>query len=148
MKKWMLSLSILLGGTLVSCGQDFRAKDVPSIVKNAFQAKFVKAVDVDWEKKGADYEVAFELNKADYKALLDEFGTLKMYKQELSAHKLPGEIRNAIRTKYKSYRIDEAELLKISGVSYYQIDLDGRLPDVKIVFAADGQEMETISYWK
>ncbi len=148
MKKWMISFSILLGSTLTSCSQGTRLKDVPSVVKNTFEAKFVNASDVDWEKMGSAYEVEFEIKKADHKALIDATGNIKMHKQKISSGQLPGAIKNAISAKYANYRIDEAGLLQIGGVTYYQVELNGKPIDAKIVFSADGQENETVSYWE
>lgn len=146
MKMTMTMLAALLvwGG---GYSQDIPASQVPAAITKTFKAKFPKTTGLDWEKKGDLYEADFDVNMIDHKALYDASGKLVALKKDIRKADLPAAVKSAIDTRYKGFRIDDAERVERGGKVYYQVELDGRPNDEKLVFTADGQIAAGRQYW-
>lgn len=127
--------------------QDIPASQVPAAVKNTFKAKFPAATRLEWEKKGELYEAEFHVNNVDHKALLNETGQLQVFKNDIRTANLPQAVKQAVKTNYKGFRIDDAEKVTRGTVVYYQVELDGEPHDQKVVFTTDGKVAEDQVYW-
>ncbi|WP_022824540.1 hypothetical protein [Hymenobacter norwichensis] len=146
-------LLLLPGLLLLACNKDdsddVKPNDVPEVVKTSFATRFTTVTNLEWEKKGDDYEADFDVNTVDYKALLNPSGTVLKYKYDILATELPAAVQATINQKYAGMRIDEAEKL-FQGTEtnpLYQVDLDSNGQDKDVVFSADGQEVTTPAYW-
>ena len=132
---------------LISCSQDIPAANVPSIVQNALQSKFVDATDIEWEKKKNFYEAEFDMNNIDHKAHIDPNGHVIMYKMEIRKEELPQAVASAISRGHAGYDIDDAEKMEKDGMTYYQVELDAKgKKDKKLVYTTDGDLAQNISY--
>lgn len=127
--------------------QDISASQVPAAVTSAFTQEYNNPTDVDWEKKKKKFEVEFEVDGVDHKALYDAEGQLLMTKRDLPETDLPPAISQKITSDYGKYEIDDVDELIIEGTTYYQVELDGTLRDRKLVFSEDGQEARDVKYW-
>ncbi len=146
MKTILLSLVALSAGFL-SCSQDIPANQVPSVVQNTFQSKFPNPTDVEWEKKDGFYEVEFDVNKIDHKAHIDPAGKMIMFKMEIRKDELPAAVATVVSQEYKDYDIDDADKLEKDGTTYYQVELDAKGKEDKLlVFTLDGKLAENINY--
>lgn len=128
----------MAGASVVATAQDISQSEVPSVVLNAFQSKFPKAVDVEWELKGDLYKVEFEIGRYDHDLWIDKNGNVKKHKEEISKSDLPAAIAEKIQTDYKEYRIDDVERIESEGKVTYKVELDGKRGDLEVYFAADG----------
>lgn len=145
MKMYMLIVTVMLCTVLQA--QDIPSSQVPPAVLSAFKAKFHDVSRVEWEKKGTLYEAAFDINRVDYKAVLNQTGKLEKYKHDIRASELPRPVSKTISTQYKDYRIDDVQLLERNGVTFYQVELDGEPHDQKVVFTKDGKVDSNEAYW-
>ena len=145
MRTMLLAIALFVCSNIIA--QDIPASQVPAAVKNTLKAKFPKNSGLDWEKKGALYEADFDVNMIDHKALLDATGKLIAFKKDIRSSQLPAAVRNTIKTHYKGCRIDDAESVEKNGVVFYQVDLDGKPQDQKLVIRADGKVDPTEPYW-
>ena len=59
--KLIQMMAILFLGTTSIFAQDLTESQVPSVIVNNFKKEFPKASDVEWEKKGEQYNVEFEI---------------------------------------------------------------------------------------
>ena len=132
---------------LVSCGQNIPTVDVPSLVLNTFKARFTSAVDIEWEKKKDHYEADFEIGTADHEVQINPAGNILLHKQQISILDLPKVITDQITSKFKDFKLDEADKLEKDGKIYYQVELDKGFTEKKMVFAENGEETKAISYW-
>ncbi len=142
----LMLLAALLAGS-AGLAQDVPASQVPAAVTKAFKAKFPTSTGIDWEKKGNLYEADFDVVLVDHKALFDETGKLVAYKRDIRNADLPAAIKKTIQADYKDYRIDEAQRLERNGVVYYQVELDGKPADQKLVFTKEGKVDAAQQYW-
>lgn len=148
MKAIMLSI-LMFGGVLTSCSQedDVSPKDVPSVVLNTFNAQFAKAVDIEWEKHGENYEAEFDIDRTDHKALIEGSGSMLMFKHDIPASELPAEVQSTLDQDFADYKIEDPERLEKEGIVYYQIEMEkGEMEEYK-VFSADGTIDESLTYW-
>jgi len=141
----ILMLSIM-GSSLMA--QDIPASKVPSVVTNAFTQEYTNPTDVDWEKKRKNFEVDFEVDGVDHKALYTAEGRLLMTKRDLRETDLPAAINQKIAADYSGYTIDDVDQVMAEGKTYYQVELDGTLRDRKLVFTEDGQEEKKFKFWE
>ena len=137
MKTWMV---IILGLGLVSFSkaQDLKQDQVPSVVLNAFQTKYPKATDVEWELKGELYEADFEIGRTDYNVWIDKSGTIKKQKEDFPKTQLPAAVAEKIKNEFKDYQIDGVDRIEENGKVYFLVDLDGRPDDREVLFSENG----------
>jgi uncharacterized membrane protein YkoI len=130
-----------------SCGQDMPASKVPSVVQNTVETRFANATKIEWEKKNGVYEAEFNLDSAEYTVQIDPAGKIEAYKIDISENQLPASIVAAINNNYQGYKVDDAERLEKDGTTYYQVELEGKTKkDQQLIFTADGNKAENISY--
>ena len=135
--------------SLYSCSQDIPADKVPSVVLNAVQAKFGNAVKIEWEKKNNLYEAEFKMDSTEYAVYIDPAGKLVMHKLDIKENELPAAVLTIISTEYVGYKIDDAEKVEKDGVTYYQVELEGKgKKDLELIFSADGKLATQMSYLK
>lgn len=127
--------------------QDIPQSEVPSVVLNALGSAYPNAANVEWEKAKDTYEAEFKIDTKEYTVQLSAAGNVIQVKQDLENTELPEAVRNAIAANYKNYILDDADLLEKDGRQYYQVELDGRLKDKKLVLDAAGKEQNNVSYW-
>ncbi|NEM97690.1 PepSY-like domain-containing protein [Pontibacter burrus] len=127
--------------------QDIPQSEVPSVVLNALSSAYPNAASVEWEKVKDIYEAEFDIDTKEYTVQLSATGTILQTKQDLGDTELPEAVKSAIAANYKNYKLDDADLLEKDGRQYYQVELDGRLKDKKLVLDAAGKEQNNVSYW-
>jgi len=134
---------------LYSCSQDIPVSKVPSVVLNTLQVKFGIANKIEWEKKGNLYEAEFKKDTIEYAVYIDPAGNLVMYKMDIKENELPTAASLTIRTEYIGYKIDDAEKIEKGGITYYQVELEGKgKKDLKLNFSGDGKLVQGMSYLK
>jgi|SRR5688572_21453111 hypothetical protein len=142
----MKTLMIILFGVLTLHtdlkAQDIAADKVPSVVLNAFQAKFPNAKDIDWEMKGDLYKVEFEIGSRGHDLWLDKSGVIKKHKEDFPKSELPQVIRQKIEADFKGYKIDDVDKVEENGAVFYLVDLDGTAGDRKVLFTSAGEIKE------
>ena len=146
MKKLFVVMIPLLMA-LSSCAQDINQSLVPSVVVNAFQQKFPKASDVEWEKKGELYEVEFDLGLKDHKALIDATGKIVKHKEEISTVELPAAVKETLQKGFPQHKIDDAKRIESEGVVIYKVEVENAAEERKIYLDANGKIVEPkVSY--
>jgi hypothetical protein len=142
MKTLVVILLGIAGLHSVSVAQDIPQSLVPSVVLNAFQAKFQNTKDPKWELKGAAYKAKFEIDKRNHEVWVDKGGVITRHKEDFPKSQLPEVIRQKLAKDFKDYKIDDADKIEEGGKVFYQVDLDGTQDDRKLLFTADGQLQE------
>jgi hypothetical protein len=133
----LLSLTLLFSSIVFS--QDIPATQVPEAVIKSFNKYFPNSPKVEWEKKASQYEAEFDVKRAEHKALFDSNGQLIVFKRDIPHSQLPQAVKQAIKLQYPQYKIDKTERIARKGHLYYQVELDGKPQDLKVVFTRDGQ---------
>src|SRR5690606_24064662 len=112
----------------------------------SFDTEFPEAVKPDWEKKRENFEVDFELNKADHTALFNNKGRRVMLKQEMALKLLPGPVVEKLQREYANYRIGDIDKIEKEGNIYFQVTLEGKFLEKEEIFTEDGQPANE-KYW-
>ena len=135
--------------SLWSCSQDIPADKVPSVVLNTVQTKFGSASKIEWEKKNNLYEAEFKKDSTEYAVYIDSTGKLVVYKLDIIENELPSAVSALIRTGYVGYKIDDAGKIEKDGITYYQVELEGKgKKDLELVFSAEGKIATLMNYLK
>lgn len=133
----------------VSCdSDDAPGTQAPSVVLNAFQNRFPHSVVSHWEESDTGFEVEFEINDTDHKALMDRKGNLLRYKYEIDKEQLPPLVYGSLKTNFKNREIDESEISIKKNDTIYQIILDRTFNDEKIILSDSGEILTQIPYWE
>jgi hypothetical protein len=133
-------VAVLFLGTGSIFAQDMPENQVPSVIVNNFKKEFPKAKDVEWEKKGDNYNVDFEIGwGTDYEAWFSTAGKLIKYKMEISKASLPQAVKDAIQAKYKGFRIDDTKKYIENGVDTYYVEIEKGHEEYKLIFSKDGK---------
>lgn len=140
----ILAAFFLVGGIAVVNAQDIHKNNIPKIVKSTFTKQFPAAMDEDWELKGANYEVDFDLNKVDHKAIFSEKGKRISFQKDIPNTKLPVKISKSIKEKYPKGRIDDVDLINTNGKITYKIDIEG-VPDVNVWYESSGKFIKEVA---
>ncbi|TPE40304.1 hypothetical protein FJM65_20335 [Pontibacter mangrovi] len=138
-----------MSGSLFACDKnsdDIKPGDVPAAVTETFSSTFPDAQNVEWEKKGEDYEAEFDVATVDYDALFSASGTLLKHKYDVPEAELPEEVKAGISQNYAGFRVDDADAVVQDGNTYYQVELEKDNQEQKYVFSSDGQPAEQ-PYW-
>ena len=147
MMKSLILLATVISGVQFACTSGIPASEVPSIVMNAFKAKFSNATETEWDKEKEWFEAEFVLGNNDHEVKITPEGKITMHKQDITAGELPDAISAIIHSDFKKYRLDEAEKLEINGKIFYQLAFSGSISRINKVFNASGIEDDTIPYW-
>lgn len=134
----LLTAFLLL--TVIVYGQDIHQSQVPSVVVNSFKMEFPKAKDVEWERDGDNYNVDFEIDFfTDYEAWFDASGKLIHFTEEISSGELPKAVKDAIKTQYSSYRIDDVKKINENGIISYRVEVEKRDDERHLSYSEDGK---------
>ncbi len=145
MKKFILIL-IVTTFSFISYAKSLLNVDIPEVIANAIATKFPGANDIKWNQSDNMYVVSFEVNKTDYKALVDKKGNVGMFKQRMITSELPNTVLSKVSSAYKNQKIKNVEKVIKDGQVYYQMDIVSRKFFAKMVYTEDG-EPSTINYW-
>jgi hypothetical protein len=133
-------LAVMLFVSGFAFGQDINSSEVPPAVASSFEKEFPKARDVQWELKGEEYNVEFEIGFfTDYEAWFDNTGKLIRVEQEISDGDLPQAVIDVIKSQYAGYRVDDAEKITENGRVSYKVEIEKKEDERKLVFSEDGK---------
>ena len=141
MKQILLVLCVLSLGCLPVSAQTMQQRGVPAVVLNAFQQQFPKARDVEWERmRDGNYEVEFDngVFGRDNEVIISPEGKLLRHQEDLTSSSLPDAVKKKIKEEFSEYRVDGATKVDADGTITYEVELERRQGDLKVVFAADG----------
>ncbi|WP_018476668.1 PepSY-like domain-containing protein [Pontibacter roseus] len=147
MKKILVGFALVIGSVTAAQAQDVDAKDVPEAVKSALSQKYANATDLEWEKHGDNFEADFDVDRIDHAVMIDPSGKILMARHDVMEKDLPQGIRTAIGQNYKGMRVDDVEQMEKDGKTYYQLELDQKGQDKKVVLSQDGKEVTDPAYW-
>lgn len=139
MKALIFVIGIVGGLASSAIAQDIPQSQVPSVVLNAFQSKYTNVTDLEWELKGDLYKAEFEIGKRDHDVWIDKNGTIKKHKEDFPKSQLPAAIQQKIQSEFKDYKIDDVDKIEEGGKVFYQVELDSKAGDRKVLFTADGK---------
>ena len=121
------------------CSSTF-AMTPPKVVKDAFDAKFPTASDIKWGKESAkEWEADFKLDGIKISAVFHQDGRWLETEQVIKASDLPEAVAAAIKAKYPSWKITEADKTESAKLgAIYEVDLRKGKAKKARAFKADG----------
>lgn len=120
--------------------QDLNESQVPAAVLASMKKAFPNATDVDWELKGTQYKVDFDLGtpSRDHDVWYDAAGTALKHEEDIPATELPAAVQAAIQKDFPGHRVDDADKVVEGNVTTYKVELKTSGQDWKVVFDANG----------
>lgn len=125
MKKLTVLLAAVATAPLANAQKVFE-KEVPVVVKSAFQKSYSNAKELKWEKEKSNYEAGFEIGETDYSVLIDGSGNIIETEVEISRDELSVDARNYITKNYPGKKIKEAaKITDAKGIVTYEAEVNG-----------------------
>ena len=124
MKKTIL-VSALGFLAITANAQKIKETDVPAPVKAIFVKQYPAAKAKSWEKEKANYEVAFDFNKAEMSLLIDATGSILETETEIKVTELSKPIADYCLKNYAGKSIKEAsKIVDAKGVITYEAEIN------------------------
>lgn len=141
MKKQILIMAAVISIPFIAQSQEVLPSQVPSVIVNQFNSQFPKAIDIEWEREGHLYNVAFEMDGyREHEVWYDAEGKLLKHTEDLSVTELPKAVTHTIKTDFRGYGIEDAKRITDYGTVVYKLELTALLQqDWEVVIAADGK---------
>ncbi|MBT0608370.1 PepSY-like domain-containing protein [Aequorivita echinoideorum] len=127
-------LSALFLMTNIALAQDIAMDAVHTNVKVSFNKEYANATAVEWERDMENYKVEFDLNQIDTEVWYSDAGNVIRKEQDIAENELPQAVRNAIKSKYASYRVDEIEKIWQNNLTSYEVELEKNGKEMHINF--------------
>ena len=106
--------------------QKIHIKNVPDVVKTAFESQFKNVSDIEWEKEGDLYEVEFEMSETEHSVVYDGAGNLLETEIEIKISELPESITEYIKANYKSKIKEASKITDSLGTETFEVEIKGK----------------------
>ena len=117
--------ALSVSGTLA---QDIKAKDVPTVVKNALAKKYPSATKVSWEKEKGNYEANWGGKSSEDTSV--QFTPAGDFVEEVNAivvSQLPPAVSDYIKAHYNDAKIKEAgRVTDAKGTKMFEAEIKGK----------------------
>ncbi len=117
-----------------------KEKNVPQIVKDAFQKQFPGATEVEWEMENGSYEAEFDLNEVDHSALINTSGQIMETEVEIETAQLPAMVQDYLKSAYSGKKVKEAFMITDANNKVtYEVEIKGK----ELLFDGQGKLLST-----
>ena len=131
MKSFKFIAILLLGLSFFSCSEgnifsneDESSIEVPKVVLDAFATKYANAKSIEWEKENTIYIAEFKLDNVEFEAEFDMDGFWMQTEKEVDVKDLPAAVIAKINTDYPDFKIEEAEEVETSEITYFELEIE------------------------
>jgi hypothetical protein len=135
----LLIATVLLSSA--SPAQVLTPDQVPSVVKQAFQARFSAVKAVAWKlKPDKNYEAEFTLKGTEIAAKFDSAGKWLETESAISRSQVAKALRTAVANQFAGYKVAETQAVQRWNEErlIYELHLENAKEIVKAQFSADG----------
>lgn len=137
--KTLKILTALFFATGVAMAQDINQSDVPSAVTDAFTKEYALVTKVEWEKDTENYKAEFDLDRMDTEVWYNVSGTVVKKEVDITEAELPQAVRDAVKSGYADYRIDDIEKVWQNNATSYELELEKNNEDKHVIFDEKGK---------
>ena len=125
MKSSLALVLLIVSFATTGCTQKVNEKDLPTLVKTAFNTKFPGATAVKWGKENAkEYEAEFNFNNNTVSANFKLDGSWVETETTIPPSELPETVINAVKTKYPGSIYGRTEKIeKPGGKILYEVNI-------------------------
>jgi len=134
-------LIVLASITSIALAQQLSADKVPSVVRQAYEAKFSRVRKVEWKlKSDNNYEAEFKLNGVKVAAKFDANGKWLESEITIARAKLPAGVRATISKQFGGYKIIETQTIERfdQKLIQYEVHFEDSKEVLKTLFEEDG----------
>ena len=139
-KSIVLSLVLALLAMAALSAQDLQTSEVPESFTEGLLETYPSAKDIEWEKKGTDYKVEFEVGRMEHEIWFSKNGETVRVQKDITKSLMPKTLVDAINANYPDYTIDSVESTEKNGQTTYEVELEkGWDKGLKITFTVNGK---------
>lgn len=144
--KTLKFLAVFLFATSVTMAQDMNTADVPANLKSAFSTEYATATDVEWEKELDNYKVEFDLNRVDHEVWYDASANMVKKEQDVAEADLPQAIKDAIKSNYVGYRVDDVDMIWQNNSTSYEVELEKGNEEKHVTFDKNAKVLNEMNH--
>ncbi len=139
MKKIRIAALAMIA-TAAMNAQDLKTSEVPQSFTDGLLEIYPKATDIEWEKKGTDYKVEFDVGRMEHEVWFNKNGETVRVQKEITKSKLPKTLMDKINRDYPNYKIDSVESNEKDGRTTYEVELEKSWNEtLKITYTTHGK---------
>lgn len=143
MKRISIAVLALIATATVGA-QDLDTDEVPQSFTEGLMESYPNATDIEWEKKGTDYKVEFDVDRMEHEIWFSKNGERVRVQKNITKSKMPKALADVINEKYSDYTIDSVESTEKDGQTTYEVELEkGWTDELKVTFSTDGKVLKT-----
>lgn len=137
---------LITGVVMTSCNQKKQYRPDAKIV-NAFNMKYPKANQVEWEQKQGYYVAEFHDNGIECEAWFDNNGKWSMTESNIRYNALPQAIRdNFEKSMYSNWKKDDVDKIERMGMNpVYIIEIEKEGQDTDLYYSENGMLVKTVN---
>ena len=141
MKIYKLFLLLVFSTAMVTA-QDLKDSDVPQKISNVFAKEYPQAQKVEWERKMDLYKVEFYNDNMEHEVYYSPSGKVVKKERDIMESGLPQSVRDAIKSKYSGYHIDDVEEHWENKGTMYLVELKNGSEEWKITYDSNGKVLQ------
>lgn len=133
-------IALALFVTAAIQAQDLTESQVPENFTAGLLKEYPTATDIEWERKGTDYKVEFDVGKMEHEIWFNKDGDVVKVEKEITRSEIPAALLAVIGKDYPEYKIDSVESTMKNGVTTYEIELEKDWNEsLKVTFSTSGK---------
>lgn len=141
LKFYTLLIAISAMWTLNGCDNDDDSIKVPSLIQEAFSAKYPNITNMKWETKSGYYVADFH-NGYESSAWFTSDGKWQMTETDIPYTALPDPIKSSFEGQFnadKSWKVDDVDKVEREGVeTVYVIEVEKQNQEIDLYYSAEG----------
>lgn len=145
--KILLFVFLLITGIVITgCNQKKQYRPDAKIV-NAFNTKYPKANQVEWEQKQSYYVAEFQNDGIECEAWFDSNGKWSMTESNIRYNALPQAIKdNFEKSMYSNWKKDDVDKIERVGMNpVYIIEIEKEGQDTDLYYSENGMLVKTVN---
>jgi hypothetical protein len=113
----------------------------PSLVTNAFHAKYPSARQVQWTNQSDEYKATFQADGFNYETKYNSKGDWKVSQRQISYNDIPQQVKNTFKkSDYAQWTPQMSYVLFFPGmITQYRIIVGKNGNDKSLLFSHDGK---------
>jgi len=139
-RKFLLFVIVFAFAFQPIISQEVKQQQIPMPVRNAFNKKYVKSMDVEWTKKGSYFKVSFSLEGDYYYAYFTPSGKWAWSEYAIEDNELPAIIKNSLqKSQFKDWQTGNINVIITPKTKQYQVFVyDPDWNELELLFDSKG----------
>ncbi|MDC7999901.1 PepSY-like domain-containing protein [Aequorivita todarodis] len=138
-----IGMALLLTAAIQA--QDISSNEVPQNFTTGLLNVYPTATDIEWEKRGTDYKVNFDVGRMEHKIWFNKYGDMVKVEKHITISQMPANLKEIIKRDYPNYKIESVESIEKDGITTFEVELDKSWNEsLRITYSSNGQILKAM----